>query len=61
MQQSDIANLKVAIIGGGYAGASAGLALLQLGADEHVYEQAHELLEVGAGIGLRPPTVEVLR
>ena len=61
MQTSDIQNLKVAVIGGGYAGASAALALLQLGADVHVYEQAPAIGEVGAGIGLRPPTVEVLR
>jgi salicylate hydroxylase len=61
MKASDIKNLKVAVIGGGYAGASAALALLQLGADVHVYEQAPAIGEVGAGIGLRPPTVEVLR
>ncbi|MGW6174151.1 FAD-dependent oxidoreductase [Arthrobacter sp. NPDC055138] len=61
MKTSEIQNLKVAVVGGGYAGASAALALLQLGADVHVYEQAPELGEVGAGIGLRPPTVEVLR
>jgi salicylate hydroxylase len=61
MKAEDITNLKVAVVGGGYAGASAALALLQLGADVHVYEQATEIHEVGAGIGLRPPTVEVLR
>lgn len=61
MKPSDIENLKVAIVGGGYGGASAALALIQLGADVHVYEQAGEIHEVGAGIGLRPPTVEVLR
>lgn len=61
MQTPEIQKLKVAIIGGGYAGAAAALALNQIGADVHVYEQAPELHQVGAGIGFRPPTVEVLR
>lgn len=61
MAPSNIQGLKVAIIGGGYAGATAAIALSQLGADVHVYEQAKSIGEVGAGIGLRPPTVQVFR
>lgn len=61
MQSSELQQLKVAIVGGGYGGAVAGVALRQLGADVHVYEQASAIRQVGAGIGLRPPTVELFR
>lgn len=50
-------NLRVAIIGGGIAGASFATALLNIGITADLYEQAPELGEVGAGIGLRPPTI----
>ena len=42
--------MKIAIIGGGIAGLSAAVALKQKGFSVHVYEQAPELKEVGAGI-----------
>lgn len=61
MKLSELKELKVAVVGGGYAGAAAALALDQIGADVNVYEQASAAGEVGAGIGLRPPTVQVLR
>ena len=40
----------VIIIGGGIGGLAAALALLRLGIDVQVYEQAPELTEVGAGV-----------
>ena len=43
---------KIAIIGGGIAGLTAVLALARMGLDAEVYEQAPELKEVGAGVGL---------
>lgn len=52
-----IKNLNVAVIGAGYAGATAAHALKLLGANVTVYEQAQESREVGAGIGLRPSTM----
>lgn len=61
MKTSEIENLKVAVIGGGFGGAAATVFLNKLGADVHLYEQATATGEVGAGIGMRPPTVEVFR
>lgn len=62
MKTSELKDLKVAIVGGGYGGAAAAIALASIGADNvHVYEQAHEIRQVGAGIGLRPQTVELFR
>ena len=61
MTPDTIKNLKVAVIGAGYAGATAAHALSRLGADVTVYEQAAESREVGAGIGLRPSTMEQFR
>lgn len=61
MKTEDIKNLTIAVIGGGYAGATAGLALSQIGANVTVYEQAKEIGEVGAGIGLRPASVKLFK
>jgi salicylate hydroxylase len=61
MQAKELKNLKIAIVGAGYGGASAGKALSLLGADVIVYEQASQIREVGAGIGLRPTTMEQFR
>ena len=61
MQTSDLKNLRVAIVGAGYAGAAAAKALSLLGADVNVYEQAKQIREVGAGIGLRPSTMDRFR
>jgi salicylate hydroxylase len=47
-----MSNPKFAIIGAGIGGLTAALALLRAGADVHVYEQATELGEVGAGLTL---------
>jgi salicylate hydroxylase len=57
----DITDLKIAIVGGGYGGAAAAKALSLLGADVAVYEQASQVREVGAGIGLRPSTMDRFR
>ncbi|WP_406385631.1 FAD-dependent oxidoreductase [Streptomyces sp. NBC_01618] len=54
-------NLKIAIVGAGYGGAAAAKALSLLGADVDVYEQANQIREAGAGIGLRPSTINRFR
>jgi len=51
---------SVAIIGGGIGGLTAALSLFEAGFDVHVYEQAHELSEVGAGIQVSPNASRVL-
>lgn len=61
MQPSDLKNLDVAIVGAGYGGAAAAKALSLLGAKVAVYEQASRIREVGAGIGLRPSTMDRFR
>ena len=61
MKADDIKNLRIAIIGAGYGGAAAAKALSLLGADVTVYEQAPQMGEVGAGIGLRPATMARFR
>jgi salicylate hydroxylase len=61
MNTSDLKNLTVAIVGAGYGGAAAAKALSLLGADVTVYEQATEIREVGAGIGLRPSSMDQFR
>lgn len=61
MTPESIKNLNVAVIGAGYAGATAAHALHRLGARVTVYEQAQEVREVGAGIGLRPSTMDQFR
>lgn len=61
MKAEDIKNLKVAVVGGGYGGLSAAIALHRLGAQVDVYEQAREIREVGAGIGLRPSSMDMFR
>ena len=53
----DLQNLDIAVVGAGYAGAAAAKALGNLGARVTVYEQATEIREVGAGIGLRPSSM----
>ncbi|PWU44165.1 monooxygenase [Micromonospora globispora] len=61
MQTSYLKSLNIAIVGGGYGGAAAAKALSLLGADVNVYEQANQIREVGAGIGLRPFTMDRFR
>ena len=52
--------LSVGIVGGGIGGLAAALSLLQSGFDVQVYEQAHELGEVGAGIQVSPNASRIL-
>lgn len=54
----DTKDLKIAIVGAGYAGAAAAKALSLIGANVTVYEQANAIHEVGAGIGLRPSSMD---
>lgn len=61
MHSSDLKNLDIAIIGAGYGGAAAAKALSLLGATVNVYEQAGQIREVGAGIGLRPSSMDQFR
>ncbi|WP_369199256.1 FAD-dependent oxidoreductase [Streptomyces sp. PU-14G] len=61
MQLSDLKNLKIAVVGAGYGGAATAKALSLLGAQVDVYEQASRMREVGAGIGLRPSTMNRFR
>ncbi|MED1605074.1 NAD(P)/FAD-dependent oxidoreductase [Cytobacillus kochii] len=56
-----ISTIKVAIIGGGIGGAAAAIALHKQGIEVDVYEQAPIQREVGAGIGLRPPTIRYFK
>ncbi|WP_448628582.1 FAD-dependent oxidoreductase [Geodermatophilus sp. URMC 64] len=57
----DIEDLKIAVVGAGYGGAAVAKGLSLLGADVTVYEQANRIREVGAGIGLRPSTMDRFR
>jgi salicylate hydroxylase len=52
--------LRIAIIGGGIGGSSAAVALKAKGIRADVYEQASVFAEVGAGIGVRPPSVRAI-
>src|SRR5438093_2176787 len=51
---------RVLIAGGGIGGLTAALALLRVGIDVEVYEQAQELKEVGAGVQLAANGTRVL-
>ena len=53
--------LRVAIIGGGIAGASAAVALKKIGIKADLYEQASEIKEVGAGIGIRTTSLKFIK
>lgn len=61
MKPEDLHVLDIAVVGGGYGGAAAAKALSLLGAHVTVYEQAGQVREVGAGIGLRPSTMDLFR
>jgi flavin-dependent dehydrogenase len=51
---------KIALIGGGIAGLATALALFRRGVEVAVYEQAGELLEIGAGIQMTPNAMKTL-
>jgi 2-polyprenyl-6-methoxyphenol hydroxylase-like FAD-dependent oxidoreductase len=52
--------VQIAIIGGGIGGLTAALALRQSGFQAEVFEQAPELLDVGAAIAIWPNAMRVL-
>jgi 6-hydroxynicotinate 3-monooxygenase len=52
---------RVAIIGGGLGGLTAGVLLQGYGFDVKVYEQAPQLARIGAGINIYPNGMQVLR
>jgi 2-polyprenyl-6-methoxyphenol hydroxylase-like FAD-dependent oxidoreductase len=52
--------MRIAIIGGGIGGLTAALALRKFGYEPQVFEQAPELLEVGAAIIMWPNAMRVL-
>ncbi|KAL5529016.1 hypothetical protein ACEPAG_4990 [Sanghuangporus baumii] len=53
--------LKIAIIGGGVCGLAAAIGLIRAGLDVDIYESAAKLGEIGAGVGLGPNAVRVLK
>jgi salicylate hydroxylase len=53
-------SISAIIVGAGIGGLTAGLALQSVGVQVDVYEQAHELTEVGAGLTLWAPSMRVL-
>ncbi|MBO0687223.1 MAG: FAD-dependent monooxygenase, partial [Candidatus Dormibacteraeota bacterium] len=53
-------SLRIAIVGGGIGGLTTALALRHQGLVAHVYEQAEEFTEVGAGLGLGLNAVRIL-
>ena len=52
--------MKAIIIGGGIGGLSAALALRRVGVQSEVFEQAQELREIGAGVGLWANAIRAL-
>jgi len=52
--------MRIAIIGGGIGGLTVALALRQFGFEPRVFEQAPELLEVGAAILMWPNAMRIL-
>jgi 2-polyprenyl-6-methoxyphenol hydroxylase-like FAD-dependent oxidoreductase len=52
---------RIAIIGGGIGGLTAALTLRQAGFEPEVFEQAPELLEVGAAIAVWPNAMRILQ
>src|SRR5436309_2472909 len=53
--------MRIAIIGGGIGGLTAALALRQFGFAPQIFEQAPDLLEVGAAILMWPNAMRVLQ
>ncbi len=53
-------HISIGVIGSGIGGLAAALSLLRAGLDAHVYEQAPEAREVGAGIQVSPNATRIL-
>ena len=60
MGYGNVTSLTAAVIGGGIGGTAAAIALARAGVDAHVYEQAPEQKEVGAGIQISPNASRLL-
>ncbi|WP_214102622.1 FAD-dependent monooxygenase [Acrocarpospora catenulata] len=52
--------IQIVVVGGGIGGLAAANALLHRGMDVHVYEQAPELGEIGAGVLITPNSLRLL-
>jgi len=52
--------MKVIIAGGGIGGLAAALALHRVGIEAEIFEQAHELRELGVGINMLPHAIKEL-
>jgi FAD-dependent urate hydroxylase len=55
-----VRGLRVAIVGGGLGGLTAGIALTRAGNEVDLYERAPEITPIGAGISLWPNGVKVM-
>ncbi|RMD44869.1 hypothetical protein DV735_g312, partial [Chaetothyriales sp. CBS 134920] len=54
-------NFEIAIIGGGIAGVTLGIALYERGVPFKIYEQAHKFGEIGAGVSFSPNAVQAMK
>lgn len=61
MENTKVQTVKVMIIGGGIGGFATATALQHYGIEAHVYEQAEEIREIGAGIIIHPPTQHLFK
>jgi salicylate hydroxylase len=52
--------ISIGVIGGGIGGLAAALSLFRAGLDVHVYEQARDMREIGAGIQVSPNATRIL-
>jgi 2-polyprenyl-6-methoxyphenol hydroxylase-like FAD-dependent oxidoreductase len=59
-KENIMTDLRVAVIGAGIGGLSAAIALRANGIDATVYEQAHELKALGAGVAIAPNGSRIL-
>jgi 6-hydroxynicotinate 3-monooxygenase len=53
--------LRIAVVGGGLGGTTAGILLQQRGYDVTIYEQALEISRIGAGIHLHANVMKIMR
>jgi salicylate hydroxylase len=52
--------ISIGVIGGGIGGLAAALSLFRAGLDVHLYEQARDMRELGAGIQVSPNATRIL-
>ncbi|CEJ84465.1 hypothetical protein VHEMI03482 [[Torrubiella] hemipterigena] len=53
--------IEYAIVGGGISGLTLAIALLERGLSVHIYEQAKEFGEIGAGVSFTPNSVQAMK